>query len=74
MQVEMKDWQIVHKTLMDLMGCFSSANIYKDRLNTKVGVYWYHIGLYGYIHKYQYSSISYQDNQLDTCLLFGGFT
>lgn len=25
------------------MGCFSSANIYKDRLNSKFGVYWYHI-------------------------------
>ena len=33
----------VHKTLMNLMGRFSSANVYKDRSNSKFGVYWYHI-------------------------------
>lgn len=25
------------------MGCFSSANVHKDRSNSKFGVYWYHI-------------------------------
>lgn len=42
MYVEMKDEQTVHKTLMNLAGCFSSANIYKDTPNFKFGVYWYH--------------------------------
>lgn len=53
------------------MGYFSSANVYTDRWNSKFGVYCYHILVCIGTHKYHYSSISYQDNQLDTCVLFG---